>query len=268
MSVRAVKSGKTAGVEMRGRVSVAAPSHPLGRTPQHTRSGAPSPNPPDVPAWMPSWLSSRTPAWLARLLPAGLAGQASDQAAGAPGTPLQPAHYWHVKVREAVYGPYALADFAGFIAEGRIAGRTLVSEYLDTGFRPAGTIPELAHLFPVVQSEAEAKQQPLMSGQPRPAAAGIANFMIWADIVSGMASSFERELEHLGKSTRVGQSLWILRSRRSLADIRATLAPGLQRSDRAVIADCSNDRIAWVNVGIETDVRIKDVWTASDIEAV
>lgn len=265
---------------MRARLSGLAPSQTFTRshpestsgTPSRALSGMPSPTPAQMPAQMPArmpaWTTSWAPDWLVRLLPAGLAGQPSDRAAEAPATLPQPAPSWHVKVREAVYGPYAVADLAGFIAEGRIAGRTLVSEYVDTGFRPAGTIAELAYLFPVVQSEAEARHQPLMSGQPRPAADGIANFMIWADIVSGMASSFERDLEHLGKSTRVGQSLWILRSRHSLTEVRATLASGLQRSDRTVIADCTNDRIAWVNVGIETDVRIKDLWMASDIRAV
>lgn len=208
-------------------------------------------------------LVSEPRAWLARL---GLAKTEKPVTSDEPASPTH-AHaastWWHVKVREQVYGPYSLEDFASYIAEGRISRRTYVSEFMDTGFRPAGTIAELVEFFPVVQSEVEAgpsaSQAATTDTRADPA---LTNYFIWADIVSGMGSVFERQLEMLGRSTRIGQTLWVLRSRKPMAEVRNSIATGLHRGDRAVIADCTRDRLAWINLGPEADVRIKDVWSA------
>jgi hypothetical protein len=64
----------------------------------------------------------------------------------------------------------------------------------------------------------------------------------------------------MGVVCDLAPGLWLVRTRFSAGVIRNTLSQTLERGDRFVVVDATRDRLAWFNLGPETDVRIAKVW--------
>lgn len=155
------------------------------------------------------------------------------------------ADQWWVQVRGRTHGPYTIEQMARFLSEGRVRPTTLVS--------PNG------------ESEwIEARRVMALRGLRTPAATTdtieAANVFVHAEIVSGSWNAFMAGLESLGAVCDLAPGLWLLRTKFSAGVIRNTLSQTLERGDRFVVVDATRDRLAWFNLGPETDVRIAKVW--------
>jgi hypothetical protein len=87
-----------------------------------------------------------------------------------------------------------------------------------------------------------------------------ANVFVHAEIVSGSWNAFMAALTSMGHICDLAPGLWMVRTRFSAGVIRNTLSQTLERGDRFVVIDATRDRLAWFNLGPETDVKITKVW--------
>jgi hypothetical protein len=153
---------------------------------------------------------------------------------------------WWVLVRGKPFGPYALEQMAGFMAEGRVRPSTLVADNPDGGWIEAHRVLALRGL-----------RAPTVAKEPQ---AEAANVFVHAEIISGSWNAFMAALESMGAVCDLASGLWLVRTRFSAGVIRNTLSQTLERGDRFVVIDATRDRFAWFNLGPEIDVRIGKTW--------
>lgn len=154
------------------------------------------------------------------------------------------ANKWWVQIRGRAFGPYTIEQMAQFLSEGRVKPSTLVSDNGQTNWTEARRIMALRGLrTPNSSRDSEA-----------------ANVFVHAEIFSGAWQGFMAALENLGSVCDLGPNLWLVRTQHSAGVVRNTLSQTLERGDRFVVIDATRDRLAWFNLGPETDVRISKVW--------
>lgn len=155
---------------------------------------------------------------------------------------------WRVLAGDTVYGPYTFGQMSAFKAEGRIAADTRVADGPGAAFRPAAESPALAALFqPQFVQEV---------GEP-------ANFLVATRIAGTRRPELIRTLNQLGRTAEIAPGICVLRSRVSLARIRAQVEKVAEKDDSVVIVDASHDRIGWLHLGPETDARVRQVWDST-----
>ncbi|MEQ9315796.1 MAG: hypothetical protein RLN72_08075 [Henriciella sp.] len=71
-------------------------------------------------------------------------------------------------------------------------------------------------------------------------------------------------LNRLGKFADVMPGVWVLRSNVKQARIRERLQSTVSPRDQIMIANTTSGRLAWLNLGPEADVHIRNIWD-SDI---
>lgn len=162
---------------------------------------------------------------------------------------------WWVKTNEKVYGPYNREQMARFLGEGRVTATTLVST------RPTGDWTETRHCRTFNAALEEARGAFRTAKETRPEA-GVANVLVWADMISGSLRRLEHELRQLGAVAQVTPGLYIVRTTRTAGTLRNALSQTLERGDKLLVLDASRDRLAWFNLGPETDAHIREVWNA------
>ncbi|MFZ2028881.1 MAG: DUF4339 domain-containing protein [Vitreimonas sp.] len=154
---------------------------------------------------------------------------------------------WWVQIRGRSFGPYSIEQMARFMSEGRVRPSTMVSDNQHTGWMEARKVMSL---------------RGLRTPAPANDAAEAANVFVQAEIFSGATMAFMAALEDLGSVCDLAPSLWLVRTKFSAGIIRNTLSQTLETGDRFVVIDATRDRLAWFNLGPETDVRIGKVWNA------
>lgn len=154
---------------------------------------------------------------------------------------------WWVQVRGRSFGPYSIEQMATFMSEGRVRPNTMVSPNGKDEWTEARRIMALRGLR-----------------TPKPAndVEEAANIFVHAEILSGAWMGFVAALESMGRICDLAPGLWLLRTPYSAGVVRNTLSQTLERGDRFVVIDATRDRLAWFNLGPETDVRISQVWNA------
>jgi hypothetical protein len=189
---------------------------------------------------------------------------------------------WHVKVNDAIYGPYPLDDLLRFIAEGRIKPESQVSTDPERGFRDAAYFVQLSRHFRVKQNQPARMATPSPEGgaqsaaQARPAATGHAapvqthipdrepsNFILFLDLRSDASGQIVRILHHFGLCAEADRKIWVLRTRLGINEIRKALMPYIRKDDQFLLVDAGRNRIGWHNLGPETDTHIRGVWNQS-----
>jgi len=88
----------------------------------------------------------------------------------------------------------------------------------------------------------------------------LANRAIWADLPSGGEDHVETILEAFGESGRIGRDLWVLRTLRPAAAVRAAIAAGLSNGARFLIIDANHGRLAWSNLGLDAETKLRRIW--------
>ena len=152
---------------------------------------------------------------------------------------------WWVQVRGRAFGPYTIEQMAHFMTEGRVRPNTMVSSNGKDKWTEARRIMALRGLrTPTPANDVEEA----------------ANVFVHAEILSGAFMGFVAALESMGRICDLAPGLWLLRTSHSAGVVRNTLSQTLERGDRFVVIDATRDRLAWFNLGPETDVRISQVW--------
>jgi hypothetical protein len=155
------------------------------------------------------------------------------------------ADQWWVQVRGRKFGPYTIEQMARFLSEGRVRPTTMVSADGETEWLEARRVMAL---------------RGLRTPTPANDAIEAANVFVHAEIVSGSWNGFMAALESMGTVCDLAPGLWLVRTKFSAGVVRNTLSQTLERGDRFVVVDATRDRLAWFNLGPETDVRIAKVW--------
>lgn len=157
---------------------------------------------------------------------------------------------WHVMVNGSVYGPYTLGQMQGFVRERRVSFRTQVAHGDPTDFRPAGEHPELVSMFETGK------------GRMDEAAAEPANYLIATHLTGTGEMQIMGALNRLGTFAEVMPGVWVLRSKVRQTKIREHLHATVSQADQVMIANVSSGRLAWLNLGPEADIHIRQVWDA------
>ncbi|MGE3142870.1 MAG: DUF4339 domain-containing protein [Hyphomonadaceae bacterium] len=166
-----------------------------------------------------------------------------------------PANLWWVQVRGKAYGPYAERQLRQYVGEGRVRPTSLIGQSAEGPWAEARTIPALMTELGAARALAVA--------HPEKAAPESVNMFVHAEINSSATAHFMAALAGLGLAVDLSPGLWLLRTQRSVGQVRNVLSQTLHTGDRFIVIDASRDRLAWYNLGPEVDVRIKDVWNAS-----
>jgi hypothetical protein len=82
-----------------------------------------------------------------------------------------------------------------------------------------------------------------------------------ADMKSGSIAGLEEEILKLGKAHRFTNQAWVLVAEDSLNIVRNALVQKLGKLDTIFIADATHDKAAWFNFGMETDTRVRKMWS-------
>lgn len=162
---------------------------------------------------------------------------------------------WWVQVQGQTYGPYRMEQLARFVAEGRVKPTTKVSDRKDGAWVEARRV---MGLMAAANAGANAANDIVAADL----SAG-ANLIVHAEILSDSWHEFVTAMSRLGAICQLSGNLWLLRSHRTVGVIRNVLSQTLQAGDRFIVVDASRDRLAWFNLGPETDVRIGRVWNAA-----
>jgi hypothetical protein len=136
---------------------------------------------------------------------------------------------------------------AQFLAEGRVRPATMVSDNGQDNWMEARKVMALRGLRAPNQAAANDSSE-------------AANVFVHAEIFSGSWNAFMAALETMGHVCDLAPGLWLVRTKFSAGIIRNALSQTLERGDRFVVIDATRDRLAWFNLGPETDVRIGKVW--------
>lgn len=152
---------------------------------------------------------------------------------------------WWVQIRGRSFGPYTIEQMARFMSEGRVRPSTMVADNPHKGWMEARKVMSL---------------RGLRTPAPANDAAEAANVFVHAEIFSGATMAFMAALEGFGTVCDLAPSLWLVRTKFSSGIMRNTLSQTLETGDRFVVIDATRDRLAWFNLGPETDVRIGKVW--------
>jgi len=159
---------------------------------------------------------------------------------------------WRVRVDGNVYGPYPRSRLLEFLEEGRIAGHTQLACGADEDFYRADEHPNLRWRF-----DGEPSHNAAEDDRAHP----VCNYFISARILAS-TQDFEHVLNRAGQFSRAGANNWVLRSRTPLPQLRNQLSVALKKDEQFVIVNATKGRLAWFNLGAETDIAIRSVWNA------
>ena len=205
---------------------------------------------------------------------------------------------WYVQVNGQAYGPYGSAQMKAFVAEGRVAPQSLISQSAAQGYQPAQAFA----VFAAWSGQQAVAQQPYAQAQPQthvlrpmsnvgggvlarqmqpttyepqsvvPNPSPTAQpqtaqhihpktvFVVMAEIRSDNGMHFLQALQHNGIAQRIGDSVWLLKSQTSVEQLRNSLSQTLTKDDRLFLLDSFKNQTAWFNIGSDMDVRIRELW--------
>ena len=171
-----------------------------------------------------------------------------------------------------------------FVQEGRINANSLLANDVNAGFFnaaafdvfrfwsgeqqfAAGGASHHAYQPAPVLAPAPAPQSQLITPQtvhPSQQGTDLLNassvFLVMAEINSEGTMGFLRTLQNFGQAQRISDTVWLLRSRASVEQLRNALSQSLNRQDRLFLLDSRANKPAWFNIGADLDNRIRDLW--------
>ena len=170
---------------------------------------------------------------------------------------------WCIKVAQRVYGPYTPDQMAGFAAEGRLSGQSLVAPAGGKTWREARQYPAIAGLL-----DKKAKPAGKSFGKSATAEAGgqaladgaTANLVVIFDVVSGAASRLAHVLSALGPAFRLTDNVWTVATNQTALGVKNAIAPHLALREPLFVVDCSRGRTAWQNFAPETHAKLTKAW--------
>ncbi|HUD50980.1 hypothetical protein [Parvibaculum sp.] len=203
---------------------------------------------------------------------------------------------WLLKYGDRIYGPYTLEAMRGYIAEGRVIAQSVVApEGTLPGadaWRNASHYPDFAGFFGATQSEpAIETPTPVAAPAPQPmprqrepeaeaddrtqgrsaygSAKGqtdrrrqpeTANFLVIMDIKARYAGALEQAIMSLGPAYKLAPNVWCVNTNGTATGLLNDLSIHIGKTDSMFIVDATRDRTAWLNLGPETDAKLRRVW--------
>ena len=174
---------------------------------------------------------------------------------------------WTVCVGGRTYGPYAFGQLQTFAGEGRLAPYSLVAHTEEGPFGPAGRDADLCSLFQPTEPATQAKKSPAPTdgthrgfGHAEASGNEPSHYIIVADMKSGSITALEEEIFRIGPAHPVLPQAWILATELPVGAVRNLLVQKLGRLDQLFVANATQDKIAWVNLGMEGETRVRRIW--------
>jgi hypothetical protein len=165
---------------------------------------------------------------------------------------------WWVFGNGRVHAPFTRAQITTFVQESRIVAETQIRAHTDTDWRAARDVAWLATAFlnrpAAMAAPANDRQAPSDERKPQ------SHLLVWAEINSAARAAFMAGVAALGERAEIAPGLWAIHSQRTAEEARQMLRPRLGVGDRLLIVDATRDRIGWVNLGPETEAKLKALW--------
>lgn len=162
---------------------------------------------------------------------------------------------WYIQAAGKVWGPYAGARMAGFVAEGRVAPDTLVARAPGGPFAPARHQARLLSLFGL-----EPAGEPAAAARPAAGPEAARVLMVWA-AASERADQLETLLGAHGPYVAIHPGLWLVKARMGAAGLRNELTRRLQPGDRLMVVEAGLEQAAWFNLGGDVDRLLRRLWS-------
>jgi len=166
---------------------------------------------------------------------------------------------WQVIISGAVYGPYTLGQLQSFAEENRIRPKTRIAKGDGAPFVSAEDIPEL-----VPALRAALRSSPRRREEDDTVAR---NFIMSFNLKSCGDEPLVRVLNSMGFFVEILPGTYLLRSQMPLKSVKERLSELLQTSDGVFIADATSNRFATINLPIENDLHVRDLWDKKSEEA-
>ncbi|MEN6543598.1 hypothetical protein [Parvibaculum sp.] len=200
---------------------------------------------------------------------------------------------WLLKYGDRIYGPYSFDAMQSYIAEGRVIAQSILapegtppdsSNWLNADLIPdfaaffGGSAPEAepaAEPRAVAQSagsDATAQREPAEERRERVSYGSskgqvdrrrqpeTANFIIIMDIKARYAGALEQAIMSLGPAYKLAPNVWCVNTAGTASGLLNDLSMHIGKTDTMFIVDATRDRTAWLNLGPETDAKIRRVW--------
>jgi len=188
--------------------------------------------------------------------------QVTGQAPAAPATAsaapidlsrIDPA-IWRVLAGGDVHGPYTLGQIQQFVIEGRLHAASRISGGDQQPFLPIRDLPRLAEaLTPAFAERARRRAE-------------AANYLITvhapAEAEAALSHGLPACLDTLGKHMQPIPGTFLLRSARSLSEVRAALAEALPKTVRVFVLQTREARLGWVGFDEDMAEAVRPVWNA------
>ena len=199
---------------------------------------------------------------------------------------------WTLKYGDKIYGPYTLQAMQTYVAEGRVAGHSLIApEGTPLGaasWRRADEVPDFADLFspredeipgegeteeseypvtrpnrPIIDgTEARPKYGPGKGQVERRKRPESCNFMIVLDVKTRYAGPLEQSIMSLGPAYKLAPNIWCVNTppETTAPALLNDLSQHIGATDTIFVVDATRDRAAWNSRGPEVDAKIRKVW--------
>ena len=199
---------------------------------------------------------------------------------------------WTLKYGDKIYGPYTFQAMQTYVAEGRIAGHSLIAPEgtpLAAGtWRRADEVPDFVAFFspqkndgrnegeaeypqtrpsrPVIdEPSARPKYGPGKGQVDRRQRPESCNFMIVLDVKSRYAGPLEQSIMSLGPAYKLAPNVWCVNAspETTAPALLNDLSQHIGNTDTIFVVDATRDRAAWNSRGPEVDAKIRKVWRRS-----
>lgn len=202
---------------------------------------------------------------------------------------------WTLKYGDKIYGPYSFQAMQTYVAEGRVAGHSLIAPegtpLAAADWRRADEVPQFANFFvprgkdlpdegeggedpeaeyPVTQpnrpvidgTEARPKYGPGKGQLDRRKRPESSNFVIVLDVKSRYAGPLEQSIMSLGPAYKLAPNVWCVNAapETTAPALLNDLSQHIGATDTIFVVDATRDRAAWNSRGPEVDAKIRKVW--------
>lgn len=185
-------------------------------------------------------------------------GQAPTAPATASAAPIDLSRIdpaiWRVLAGGDVHGPYTLGQIQQFVTEGRLHSASRISGGDQQPFLPIRGVPRLAEaLAPAFAERARRRAE-------------AANYLITvhapAEAEAALSHGLPACLDTLGKHMQPIPGTFLLRSARSLSEVRAALAEALPKTAQVFVLQTREARLGWVGFDEDMAEAVRPVWNA------
>ena len=157
---------------------------------------------------------------------------------------------WQVQSGGEARGPFTLGQIQQFVIEGRLSAASLLSGGDGQPFRPIRETPRLAEsLAPAFAERARRRAE-------------ACNYVITIHAPAIDAAALEQALAALGKWLQPLPGTFLLRSGKSLADVRAALANALPEDAQAVVLQARDAQLTGIGFDQDLAETARPVWNA------